>query len=398
MKGFSKLYFSIFISLGMLFIPFTWNLFSFQTTVTTFIFTDLVSWTSELFGQTVDLFDFSSDSKRLYFLVLIFILFSHLIAFLLQKFTSEINRQKIISLVQTLAVYYLSLLLLKYGFDKIFKAQFYLPEPNLLYTPLGKLDKDILYWSTMGSSYSYNLFMGFAEVIPAILILIKQTRNLGLLISFGVLLNVFAVNLSFDISVKLLSGFLLFINGFLAFPIVKKVWSILVLKTWVSEPNSMEIQTKNLRHLGLKCLIIVVMLIETLLPYLRTLNFQDDLATRPLLHGAYEVKSIVSNGETLKSNQQFVKRFFFHRDGFLIFQDQADEMTDYQIVIDRKTKKLKLTDYDGQNQILDYLYNSNDSLLTLDFTDGRSKTTLKAKAIDWRILPLLQQQFHWTVD
>lgn len=398
MKGFTNLYFSIFIGLGILFIPFSWNLFSFQTTVTTFIFADFVSSIANLFGLSIGLLDFSSDSKSLYFLMFIFSVLSIIISFSLLKFTSEINRQKIISLILTLATYYLAVLLLKYGFDKLFKAQFNLPEPNLLYIPMGKLDKDILYWSTMGSSYSYNLFMGFAEVVPAILILIKPTRNLGLLISFGVLINVFAVNLSFDISVKLLSGFLLFINGFLAFPIVKKVWSILVLKTWISEPKLKSLQHNHWYYIFLKAAFSVLISVEIFLPYIRTSNFQDDLAPRPYLHGAYEVQSILSKGDTLNTKQPAIKRIFIHRDGYLIFQNQNDEMTDYHIEIDKNEKKLLLTDYNGHEQIIHYRYNSIDSLLSLTYSGDQTSKMLNAKVIEWKKLPLLQKQFHWTVD
>src|SRR5205085_9499653 len=115
-------------------------------------------------------------------------------------------------IIYQLFIYYLCLQLLKYGVDKIFKNQFYLPEPNTLFTPAGMLDKDILYWSTMGTSYGYNIFLGSLEIAAALFILIKRTRLIGLLLSLGILINVTEVNFGFDISVKLFSLFLLFFN------------------------------------------------------------------------------------------------------------------------------------------------------------------------------------------
>ena len=103
----------------------------------------------------------------------------------------------------------LAFFLLRYGFDKLFKHQFYLPEPNTLYTPVGLLSKDILFWTSMGTSHSYNVFMGLIEIIPAFLLFFKRTRMLGGLISFAVLLNVLMINIGFDITVKILSSFLL---------------------------------------------------------------------------------------------------------------------------------------------------------------------------------------------
>ena len=114
--------------------------------------------------------------------------------------------------------FYLSLQLFRYGWDKVFKHQFYLPEPNTLFTPLGYLDKDILYWSTMGSSYSFTVFGGIMELIPAVLLLFRPTRIIGAAITFGVFLQVLMINIGFDITVKCLSGFLLLLSFSLLLP------------------------------------------------------------------------------------------------------------------------------------------------------------------------------------
>ena len=45
--------------------------------------------------------------------------------------------------LHTGVAWFLALQLLQYGFDKVFKHQFYLPEPNTLYTPLGLLPPDL---------------------------------------------------------------------------------------------------------------------------------------------------------------------------------------------------------------------------------------------------------------
>ena len=50
-----------------------------------------------------------------------------------------------------------------YGVQKLLMQQFFTPEANTLYTPLGRLDKDILFWTTMGLSRGYNIFLGVVE-------------------------------------------------------------------------------------------------------------------------------------------------------------------------------------------------------------------------------------------
>ena len=113
------------------------------------------------------------------------------------------------SVLHQVLAFLVALFLLKYGIDKLLLHQFYPPEPNTLFTPTGMLSKDILFWSTMGSSKTYNLFMGLIEVIPGLLLFHRKTRMLGAFISIGVFTNVFFLNIGFDITVKLLSLMLL---------------------------------------------------------------------------------------------------------------------------------------------------------------------------------------------
>ena len=150
----------------------------------------------------------SSDSIGLYLHVFNLILISITMG-LIMELISKNKKVNLRLYLLKILTYYLSLQLLIYGLDKVFKAQFFLPEPNTLFTPLKDLSKDILYWSTIGVSRSYSLFLGMAEVLTALLLLFKKTRLLGIIMGVGILINVVAINLSFDISVKIYSLFLL---------------------------------------------------------------------------------------------------------------------------------------------------------------------------------------------
>lgn len=393
-----KLQSSIFTFLCMAILPLTWNILPVHTTIIRFLFTPFITWLSTFLGVKSSLADFSSDSVWLYLLVFILLIFSMFCAVFLNRLKYKLRIDQFQNFVRIGAVYFLALILLKYGFDKLFKAQFYLPEPNLLYTPLGQLDKDILFWSTMGSSHAYNLFMGFAELVPAILLFFKRTREIGLIISFGVLLNVFAVNLSFDISVKLLAGFLLFLNLFLLLPTFQILWKIFILKTAIPAKN---INSSNLDFSGkklLKSILITLFFLESTFPYLRTLNFNDDTASRPYLHGAYEVNKIKLNEKPLQTSAFPFKRIFIHRDGYLIFQDQQEEMTDYKLVIDSQKRKMFITDYHGITRKIAYNYINEKKTLTFHFVEQTNSISVEAEMLNWRELPLLQNTFHWSVD
>ena len=52
----------------------------------------------------------------------------------------------------------------------------------------------------------YQMFLGWGELIPAVLLLFRRTTLIGALIMFVVMLNVFLINIFFDVCVKLNSG------------------------------------------------------------------------------------------------------------------------------------------------------------------------------------------------
>jgi hypothetical protein len=398
MKQFSKISILIFIGLTLFFIPVTWNLFPYHGEFTSIVFSAIINQIAYSTNIEIILSDFSSDSKGLYLLISVFFIFSIITTPLIIKIFTSSQLQKFEFFLKIISTYYLSVILMKYGFDKIFKAQFYLPEPNILYTPLGKLDKDIMFWSTMGVSRSYNLFLGFAEIIPAILILFYRTRQIGLMISLCVLINVLAINLSFDISVKLFSAFLILINLYLLIPTLGILWNLFILNKVIRLKNQFNFSITKSTKIIIKTIVICLLLLESLFPYLNSGNFNDDISKRPFLHGAYVVQEFNQNGIILNTSNSPVKRIFIHRDGYLILQNQQDEMTDYKLEINQVKQTFQLTDYQLNRIEMHYLFSKKDSLLAISFKSNGVISTIKSKMLNWKKLPVLKSQFHWSVD
>lgn len=385
LKKIINYFLALFILNGILFIPFSFSFSAIQLKICQFIFLPITEKIAHLFQYDLQLTDFSSDSLAMYLLILILVIVSLLFSLLLYY----VEKRKGYSLnlenkIRPIIRYYLALILLIYGFSKVFKAQFYLPEPNLLFTPLGNLDKDILFWTTIGSSRSYSIFLGIIEIIPALLLLFRKTAFIGSLMATGVLLHVVSINFSYSISVKIFSLFLLILALFLAFRTIKNTWLLFQTgqfsKTDFFEPTR---SYKKPFYPFVKALLIVLLFIEALAPAIKSGNFNDDKVPRPLYHGAYNVQK----------NQWGIKRFFIHRDGYLIFQDKNDSMTDYKFQLVNKNVFL-LKDYQLKAQVGKLKWNpiSRKMELTLN------SIYLVGQQIDLKALPLLNSQFSWTVD
>lgn len=384
-----------FALLGIIFIPASSYVFAFQDQLAKWIFGPIVSaFVSNDFG-------FSSDSAALYSLVILLIPLALLSSLGFGLFTEDNKHQQLIQIIRLLVVYYLASRFLIYGFDKIFKAQFYLPEPNILYTPFGMLSKDISFWSLMGTSKMYNVLTGIAEIIPAVLLLFRRTRVLGSSLLFLLLIHILTINLSFDISVKLYTLFLLFLSALIIGPHWKQLLNFFLK----GESAKLESDGGHLSFLyqpktraTLKTFVFGVLLIEALHFPLSTGSVNDDSISRPLYHGAYEIVSIKDDGGAEVESLQILERFFIHRRSYLIYQFKDDQMVDYVLKdTEYDSIKVKSKNSEDLNNIYFSLYADETILQISDILDG-VPCTISGRRLNWQELPLLQDDFHWTID
>jgi hypothetical protein len=392
---------ALFALLCILFIPFPFHLFPLQQDITEGLFGNLIGFTAHaLFGIHLKSTLVHSDAVSMYVLVLVLLVLSIGAGLLLHfRISHKQFYTRLLHVIYLLAVYYLSLMLLKYGLDKLFKHQFYLPEPNILYTPLGRLDKDILYWSSIGTSRFYNICIGSVEILSALLLIFRRTRMAGALLSIAVMAQVLMINLGFDISVKLYSSFLLFLSLFILSAYGRRLVSFFLGRNEVVPAITFPVLIHHpFWRAFIKCMLTGFMLLESFLPYIRSKNFNDDAAARPYMHGAYAVQQFISGADTLSGVQSPVKRFFIHRNGYLVFQDQQDAMQDYKLDYDTGQYNYVITDYRQHRTNLDITFNAADSLLTIHYLNKNNPITITGKGLNWRQLPALKKNFHWTVE
>ncbi len=388
--------------LGILFIPFPFVLFPFQKSFTAFVFQKVIIFiSSKIFSLKLINYEISSDSITLYILVLCLFLLSFLITSTLFFFSKKVfeTSTNFHSISHKIISYYLSMQLVKYGFDKVFKTQFYLPEPNILYSEFGSLSKDILYWSTMGTSNLYNNILGGIEILTACLILYKRTRTLGLMLSVGLLVNIVAVNFSFNISVKLYSLFLLFLSLILLKTQLKLLYQFFINNKMVQLPVILEIpflKNSTFYKSILKTIVVMTIFTEAVLPYFSNKSIDNELVTNKF-QGAYKVDSVVSKN-IIPEFDASIKRVFIHSNNYIIFQKNNGMMVDYKLFIDTINKQFYLQDYQLNITKFKYVNRFQDSTLLLRCVENNKNIVFYLKPINWRDLPVLKNEIYWTLE
>ncbi|KOY86880.1 hypothetical protein AD998_12650 [bacterium 336/3] len=402
-KAFQKII-GIFILLFVFTFPFPYKILPDVGGFVSPFFESIIKWIGDniFFIQKPYTVFLSSDSTGLYIHTLILFLCSFILGFLWYYRWREHSKSKIfVDFIYLFCRYYLALQMFIYGFNKVFKWQFYLPEPNTLFTRLGDISPDLLYWSTMGLSRPYTIFAGLMEIVPAILLLFRRTQLLGAILLFLVLANVWMINLSFDISVKLYSSFLLLITAYLIAPYLKVLRAFFQGK--MVTLGAIEFSWKpfivDKWNKIFKIIIILFFVVETFWQYIEMGNFNDDKAPRPYLHGAYQVHTFVKNKDTLAVNHtETWKHFFVHRRGYFIVQFDSENMQDYKLEVDSSRKTFKLTrEIDKKEMIFQYQIVEDKNIKVSGIIE-KDTFLIEAKKLDLSKMPALQKSFHWRVD
>ncbi|HEU4415887.1 MAG TPA: hypothetical protein VFT65_13965, partial [Candidatus Angelobacter sp.] len=119
--------------------------------------------------------------------------------------------------------------LLSYGAYKVIPSQFPLPPQWRFLQSYGDSSPMGILWTFMGVSKSYTIFAGAVEMLGGALLFIPRLTTLGALVAIGAMTNVFVLNMSYDVPVKLYSFYLLTLGVFLVLPELRRLVRFFVL-------------------------------------------------------------------------------------------------------------------------------------------------------------------------
>lgn len=161
-----------------------------------------------------------------------------------------------------LVKYFVIYQMIMYGMAKVFYMQFQYPSTMRLEQKLGDMSPMGLLWTFMGYSKGYTMFTGWLELIAGVFILFRRTMTLGLLMAFGVMLNVMMLNFCYDVPVKLLSSHIVFLSLVLLIPAGKSIWQYFLGTGDIARPSYPLFDYKNAASIfiGAKVLFLVLYL------------------------------------------------------------------------------------------------------------------------------------------
>jgi hypothetical protein len=306
------------------------------------------------------------------------------------------------SWLRVLVRYSLAATMLEYGFSKVFHVQFgsgldflALTQPYGDFSPMGVL------WRFMGASWGYTFFGGVCEVVGAILLLFRRTTTLGVMVNFGVLLNVVLLNFCYDVPVKLFSTHLLLMAIFLAVPDVRRLLNFLVFNRG-NEPVDLSAPRFERRWIQISAMVFQIVFVGWMLwSVIDTLwKFHKQIVneTRPPLYGLYAVETFSRNGQELPpliTDSSRWKKVSIQHPGKLGIRLMDDSTKSYNALYGPATNAVALWEGEkSHTNVLTYSWVDTDHVVL----QGELETnalSVHLRRIDMSKVLLLNRGFHW---
>ena len=236
----------------------------------------------------------------------------------------------------------------------------------------------------MGSSKAYAGFMGFVEILSGILLFFKKTRFIGGYLAFGVFANVLAINVGFDITVKLLSLGLLLSSVFIIAPSVKPLVQLLSSQT-VSRISIETIEINPVLYRTMKSFTVTLIVLECLWPIIDRSHYEFN--PKAINHQSFDILQTEKCPEGIP--YQEYRRLHFHPHGYLILESFDGKFQSYDIHIPPGANQFKL-----QNGTSVRAIRRDREWI---FVDG-NQLLWRCKRLPNEESALLKDEFHWTVE
>ncbi len=295
--------------------------------------------------------------------------------------------------------------MLLYGAEKIFRMNFQQPNLYKLLEPLGDYSLMGLLWACLGASRSYSIFAGCVQMFGGILLFVPRLATLGALVGLVVFSNIFALNLCYDLPLKLSSFHILLGCSFLVLPVARRLVNFFLLHRSVAPYR----ETALFNHKRLNGGAVVAQLaLGGLLvcSYLyQTYTFEKrnfTVASRPPFYGIWTVDEFKLGAKVLPpllTDQTRWQKVVFQFPKEVGIQSMNGSWAAHWVRRDMAKKTLTMEKPSDPTKELEFTFSNPDSRsLTLQGSDGGNEIRVKLHLEGEKQFAVLGRGFHWIND
>jgi hypothetical protein len=369
---------------------------------------DLTSWVAvRAFGITEPLVYIGNSRDTNFSWVQLFVVFVIAAAATLVWSVMDRRRTEYVALhkwFRVLIRFVVAAQMIYFGMVKVIPTQFPAPSLITLLAPVGNLSLQGLQWTSIGASTTYQIFTGIVEVVGGLLLIAPRTTLLGAAVCLASMLQVFVLNMTYDIGVKILSFQLVLMSLFLLAPDIQVLVNVFFFKRPVAPTTEPELfRTPRANRIALVVQIVYgLYLLAVYTNVGRTFWYADGGGGSPKssLYGIWNIEALTVDGKLrpaeLNDYDRRWRRVIFDSPEWLYFQRTDDSFMRYGVSIDLRENRLALKKGHSPTWRSDFTIQrpEADALLLDGHMDGHT-IKMSLRAVGWDTFRLLNSRFRW---
>ncbi|HME36084.1 MAG TPA: hypothetical protein VKF84_12680 [Candidatus Sulfotelmatobacter sp.] len=293
-------------------------------------------------------------------------------------------------------------LMLSYGMFKVIPVQMPFPPLARLVKYFGDFSPMGVLWSSMGAAPAYEIFTGCAEVFGGLLLIVPRTAMLGALVCLAEMIQVFVLNMTYDVPVKLFTFHFILLALFLLAPDLPRLINFFFLNRTTAPPAQAQLfSTRRANRIALTVQILFGLWLVGMNAYGERQSWYKYGGGQPKspLYGIWEVDQQTIDGQLrspLLTDYGRWRRVIFDSPTRVAFQRIDDSFARYAATINVEDKTLVLNDDADKTWKANFTFARNaPDQLTLDGNMDGHETRLQLRLVDLNKFVLINRGFHW---
>ena len=287
-----------------------------------------------------------------------------------------------------------------YGMVKFFPLQMSYPSLTRMLQPYGTFSLMGVLWTKIGASPMYEVFTGSAELLMAILLFIPRLTTVGALFALAVTGQVFVLNMTYDVPVKLFSLHLVLMSLVLLAPDARRLVSFLVLKRPTDPPAERPLVKSRLgQRIAVAAQLAFGVWVLWGAYQVNKVSYSRSpaVAPRPPLYGIWTIDRMTIDGverAPLVTDYDRWRRLVIQSPTMISFQRMDDTFSHFGAKVDMAAKNIAVMQGQKQAGTLRIEQPAPDKLIVEGDITGR-RVRMESTLYDHSKWNMLNSRFRW---
>jgi len=291
-----------------------------------------------------------------------------------------------------------------YGMDKAIPLQMPSPYLTRLLEPSGNMSPMGVLWFSIGASPAYEIFAGCAELLGGVLLILPRTTMFGALVCLADMIQVFMLNMTYDVPVKLFSFHLIVMALFLLAPGLRGMAGFFFNRETRALVEPQVFRTRRANRIALALQVTFGLWLVGLNIYGARVGWRTygQGSPKSALYGIWNVEQLTIDGanrQPLLNDNQRWRRVIFDFPTAVTFQRMDDSFAWYGASVNPKDRTVALTKGSDPKwkASLSFERPANDRLTLNGKMDGH-EVSLQLRLFDHKKYQLWSRGFHWVQE